>query len=135
MSECTHVDHIRLGPTEEDYARWETERGEAVDRLVAQILKGVKEKDMAILRCKMRVQSVAQYKNEDGSVGSEEVKLQAVYGADGTDNAQWSKWTPSAQFSITINNPAAFDKLSKGHEFYVDFTPAGADESVKAASA
>lgn len=88
---------------------------------------------MPVLRCKMRVQSVAQYKNEDGSIGSEEVKLQAVYGADGTVNAQWSKWTPSANFSITINNPDAFDKLSKGHEFYVDFTPAEAE--VKSAAA
>lgn len=134
MTCCEHVDHIRFGPTEEDYQRWEVERAEAVDRLVERILKGVKENAMPILRCKMRVQSVAQYKNEDGSVGSEEVKLQAVYGAEGTDNAQWSKWTPSANFSITINNPDAFDKLSKGHEFYVDFTPAEGEQTKSAAA-
>jgi hypothetical protein len=75
----------------------------------------------ATIRCKMRVASVAHYKNEDGSTSQEEVKLTAVYGPEGTDNAQWSKWTPSAQFSITINNPDAMNKLSQGHEFYVDF--------------
>lgn len=134
MSDCRgDIDHIRFGPTEDDYIKWEAERTEAIDRLVAQILKGVKDKNMAILRCKMRVQSVSHHLNEDGSTSQEEVRLTAVYGADGTDNAQWSKWTPSANFSITINNPDAFNKLSKGHEFYVDFTPAEAE--VKSASA
>lgn len=130
---CEHVDHIRLGPTEDDYLRWEAERGEAFDKMVAKILKGVKERNMPVLRCKMRVQSVSHYLNEDGSTNQEEVKLAAVYGADGTDNAQWSKWTPNANFSITINNPDAFNKLSKGHEFYVDFTAAEGEQ--KAASA
>lgn len=129
------IDHIRFGPTEDDYQRFEVERGEAIDRLVAQILKGVKRETMSVLRCKMRVTSVAHYKDENGATSQEEVKLQAVYGAEGTDNAQWSKWTPSAQFSITINNPNAFNQLSKGHEFYVDFTPAEADEKVSVASA
>ena len=123
---CEHTDHIRLGPTEESHQRFEVERGEAIDKMVAKILEGVKEESMPILRCKMRVQSVSHYLNEDGSTSQEEVKLAAVYGEDNTANAQWSKWTPSANFSITINNPDAFNKLSKGHEFYVDFTPAAA---------
>jgi hypothetical protein len=46
-----------------------------------------------------------------------------VYG-NTEENKQWCKYTPSASFKIYINNPAAMDKLSKGHEFYVDFTPA-----------
>lgn len=160
------IDHIRFGPTEEDYLRVEEERSKFVSRLVEAIRKQREEDDlepvsahrhdyrcrfvpdlgwqcprsisqeeesMPTLRCKMRVQSVAHYKNEDGTTSQEEVKLSAVYGADGTDNAQWSKWTPSAQFSITINNPDAFNKLSQGHEFYVDFTPAEAE--VKSAAA
>jgi hypothetical protein len=78
----------------------------------------------AILRAKMRVAEVAAIKNADGSTNQERVKLQAVYGNEGTENNQWSKWTPSANFDITINNPAAFGKLSSGHEYFVDFTPA-----------
>jgi hypothetical protein len=71
----------------------------------------------------MRVQEVTHVKAGDGSTEQERVKLCAVYG-NTEENKDWSKWTPSADFAICINNPAAFDKLSKGHEFYVDFTPA-----------
>lgn len=76
----------------------------------------------ATIRCKMRVNTVTQSKNPDGSTESEKVDLTAVYG-DTPENKEWSKWTPSASTSITINNPDAFGKLSKGHEFYVDFIP------------
>lgn len=76
------------------------------------------------LRCKMRVAEVVRSINADGSIASETVKLVAVYGAEGTENGVWSKWTPSAQFTVSINNPDAFGKLSKDHEFYVDFSPA-----------
>ncbi len=77
-----------------------------------------------VLRCKMRVQSVAQYMNSEGKPESEQVKLTAVYGTGDSENAQWSKWTPAANFDIQINNPAAFGTLAKGGEFFVDFTPA-----------
>lgn len=113
------IDHIRLGP-----GPIPEPSKEQLDAFVKRIRQILKEKEMPILRCKMRVQSVAHYKGEKGETTQEEVKLSAVYGTDGTDNAQWSKWTPSAQFAITINNPDAFNKLSQGHEFYVDFTPA-----------
>ncbi len=79
-----------------------------------------------MLRCKMRVSEVLHTKDADGSTSQERVKLSAVYGKEGTENAQWSKWTPGAEFSIHINNPEAMGKLSKGHEFFVDFTPAEA---------
>lgn len=78
-----------------------------------------------VLRCKMRVNQVLHQMNPDGTVQQERVELIAVYGPEGSDNAQWSKWTPSANFTININNPEAFNKLSQGHEFFVDFTPAG----------
>lgn len=77
----------------------------------------------ATIRCKMRVNQVTHTKEADGSTSQERVELVAVYGPEGSENAQWSKWTPSAQFTIHINNPAAFGKLSQGHEFYVDFVP------------
>lgn len=77
-----------------------------------------------ILRCKMRVNDVLQRRDNDGTVSQEIVTLCAVYGAEGTENAKWSKWTPSADFKIFINNPEAMNKLSSGHEYFVDFTPA-----------
>lgn len=78
----------------------------------------------AVLRCKLRVTQVTHYLNADGEVDSENIKMSAVYAKEG-ENAHWSKWTPSASFDITINNPEAFGKLTKDHEFYVDFIPAG----------
>lgn len=90
----------------------------------------------AVVRCKMRVEEVTHEINADGSVNQERVKLCAVYGKEGTENAQWSKWTPSASFSISISNPDAMNKLSKGHEFFVDFTPVPkADAAVPAEKA
>lgn len=76
----------------------------------------------AVLRCKMRVESVLHRLDGAGQTESEEVKLCAVTGGS-AENEAFSKWTPSASFSIFINNPPAFNKLSKGHEFYVDFLP------------
>jgi hypothetical protein len=82
----------------------------------------------SVLRCKMVVERVTHVKNAEGETDREEVTLRAVYGKEGTPNAEWSKWTPNAQFAITISNPEAFNKLSSGHEFYVDFTPAEVSE-------
>jgi hypothetical protein len=78
---------------------------------------------MRIIRCKVRVTEILSAKNPDGSIASERVSLAAVYGEQGSENEQWSKWTPAADFRLTISNPAAFGTLSQGHEFYVDFIP------------
>lgn len=78
---------------------------------------------MPVLRCKMRVQEVTRSMDGEGKVEQERVRLTAVYAKEGP-NADWSKWTPSADFTICISNPDALGKLSRGHEFYVDFTPA-----------
>jgi len=77
-----------------------------------------------VLRAKMRVNQVLQSKDSNGATESEIVKLSAVTGGEGTENHDWSRWTPYATFEITITNPVAFGQLSRGHEFYVDFTPA-----------
>ena len=78
----------------------------------------------AVTRCKMRVTSVNRAMEADGTVASETVKLSAVHSNDPTsENAQWSKWTPMADFTIQINNPGAMGALANGHEFFVDFIP------------
>jgi hypothetical protein len=78
----------------------------------------------SIVRCKVRVSSVTKSMTNKGEVEYETVKLCAVYDSNpDSENGKWSKWTPSANFEIQISNPSAMDKLSKGHEFYVDFTP------------
>lgn len=76
----------------------------------------------------MRVQEVTHNKNSDGTTSQERVVLSAVTG-NSDENKQWAKYTPVAQFTIQIDNPDAMNKLSRGHEFYVDFTPAVVAES------
>lgn len=47
------------------------------------------------------------------------------YPSDGSDeNNTFAMWTPTANLSMHINNPALIGKFTVGQEFYVDFTPA-----------
>lgn len=80
----------------------------------------------AVLRAKMSVSEVTRTMARDGSVEYEQVALSAVYAEEGP-NAQWTRWTPSADFNIRIDNPNAIGKLSSGHEYYVDFVPVPAE--------
>ena len=59
-----------------------------------------------------------------GTVAAEIVKLTPVYGKDGSENAQWSKWTPSGELTMQINNPGAFGAFKLGAEYFIDITPA-----------
>ncbi len=47
------------------------------------------------------------------------------YPADGSDEDNtFAKFSPQADFRLTIANPALWDKFKVGYKFYVDFTPA-----------
>lgn len=49
----------------------------------------------------------------------------AGYPDDGADDDNdYARWSPSADFSILIQNPALADKFKPGQKFYVDFTEA-----------
>jgi len=50
------------------------------------------------------------------------VQFDAVYG-DGTDNAEWSKWTPSGNLSMQITNPGAHEQFEVWKSYYLDITP------------
>lgn len=76
----------------------------------------------AALRLKMTVHTVKWSANEKGEKVSEELTLGAVYGPEGSPNAQWSKWTPSASLTMQINNPSAFGKVLPGQFVFVDLT-------------
>lgn len=122
MSCCRgDIDHIRFGPTEEDYQRWEVERGEAVDRLVAKILKGVKEQSMSV-RCKF----VCSFKE------GQSVHFSPVYSGS-EENKRFFQATPGGQIAFYTVNEAALNQFEQGKEYYVDFTPA--ESEVKSAAA
>jgi hypothetical protein len=113
------IDHIRLGPTEEDYQRWEVERGEAIDKMVARILKNVKEQSMSV-RCKF----VCSFKE------GQSVHFSPVYSGS-EENKKFFQATPGGQISFYTVNESALEQFEQGKEYYVDFTPA----EQKAASA
>lgn len=74
-----------------------------------------------MLRCKFTVSSVK--KSEDGT--SRTLTMNASYG-DGGDNKDWSKWTPSGSFTITVTNESAFEKIDAmkyGDLYYIDIAP------------
>lgn len=82
---------------------------------------------MSTIRLKMTVTSVKHCAAADGGKYAEEITLSAVYGPEGSVNAQWSTWTPSASLTMQINNSAAFDKVLPGQFMFVDLTPTTRD--------
>jgi len=83
--------------------------------------------EVAILRLKLCVESVKSVADSEGEKTQEEISLRAVYGKEGTANAQWSKWTPFAQLTLTISNPQAFGKVHPGQFLFCDLTPTEKD--------
>ena len=112
VSTCRgEIDHIRFGPTEEDYERTEAERQRFVDRLLAGI-KQREEKSMSV-RCKF----VCSFKE------GQSVHFSPVYsGSD--ENKEFFQATPGGQIAFYTVNQSALDQFEQGKEYYVDFTRA-----------
>lgn len=82
----------------------------------------------AVLRLKCMVNSVKTVHGTEGEPVSQELALSAVYSnKEGSANAQWSKWTPCASLTMTVSNPAAFDKVRSGQFLFVDLIPTDKD--------
>ena len=82
-------------------------------------------------RCKVRVESVKFYGSQDGSHTVEEIQMRAVagtkasqgYPADGSDEDNtYSRFTPSADFRISVTNPVLFGQFKPEQKYYVDLT-------------
>jgi hypothetical protein len=66
---------------------------------------------MPVMRAKVKLQSVHSVEGSDPTDGMDE------------DNT-FAKFSPSANFSICVANPALLGKLKAGQKYYVDFTEA-----------
>lgn len=83
---------------------------------------------MTTMRAKLKVTSVT--KGPEGFDPHERLTFAAVckdgsYTSDGSDEDNtFSKFTPQADLSMVIQNPALLGKFEVGQKFYVDFTPA-----------
>ena len=77
-----------------------------------------------VMRAKMVVGSVEQFES------SETLKLRAVYKTDAyaddglDEDNTFSLFTPAADLTMTVTNPAVVGKIKVGQTFYVDFTEA-----------
>ena len=84
---------------------------------------------MSLMRAKMQVHGVKDYKNAEGAVTQQDLILYPVakdgaYPSDGSDeDNSFARWTPNGELKLSIQNPALFDQLPVGARFYVDFTP------------
>lgn len=80
-------------------------------------------------RAKLRVESVKLTGGDGKGHTHEEVQMRAVgksgsYPADGSDEDNtYAKFTPSADFRMTIANPALFGAFKPEQVYYVDLTP------------
>ena len=53
------------------------------------------------------------------------VPKNGLYPEDGSDeDNSYARWSPSATFSICVNNPNLWGKFQLGKKYYVDFTEA-----------
>lgn len=74
------------------------------------------------MRAKVELQAVERTRY------SERLRFTAVaakaYPSDGSDEDNtYAKFSPSAEFSIQVANPALLGKFEPGEAYYVDFTP------------
>jgi hypothetical protein len=80
---------------------------------------------MTTMRAKFIVSTVTKHAGPSEVVKFNAVAKSSAYPADGSDEDNtYAKWSPSAECSISITNPALHGKFEPGQKFYVDFTPA-----------
>lgn len=77
---------------------------------------------MHTMRAKMNLSRIEQFPT------SEQLHFHAVaaksYPADGSDEDNtYAKYSPQANLSIMITNPALIGQFKPGEAYYVDFTP------------
>lgn len=102
-----------------------TRAAERLATIAAQSKLGTKEKTKmsTFMRAKMQVQKVERFAGQDN------LTLNAVYAPaydkDGLHEDQtYAKFTPTAEITMSITNPALIGKIEPGKKFYVDFIEA-----------
>jgi len=76
-----------------------------------------------MMRAKMKIDSITHYDNTEQVDLNMSAVCKNKYEGEGLDeNNTFAKFTPNANLTISICNPALMDKFSEGQTFYVDFT-------------
>lgn len=80
---------------------------------------------MTSMRAKFQISSVTRFPGGTEKVTFHAVAKSGPYPANGSDEDNtYAHFSPSAECSITIANPALHGKFEPGQKFYVDFTSA-----------
>lgn len=85
---------------------------------------------MSKMRAKLQVGFVHEhFYGPDNTKSQETLKFHAVaaskYPEDGSDESNtYAKFSPGADLTINVANPALFGQFKVGESYYVDFTPA-----------
>jgi hypothetical protein len=74
-------------------------------------------------KAKVRVNAVQHTLKSSGEISSVVLTMNPLDGQNGTENAEWSRWTPSGSVILNITNPDLFDVALPGDEFLVTFIP------------
>ncbi len=72
------------------------------------------------VRAKFTLTSITSF----ASWGAKKLTFQAVYDQSIPEDQRFQKATPSGQFDMTIDNPAALEQFELGKAYYFDATPA-----------
>lgn len=79
---------------------------------------------MSTMRAKLVVANVEKHESYE-RLTFNAVAKSGGYPDDGSDEDNtFAKWTPSADLSMSITNPALFGLFEIGQKFYADFSPA-----------
>ena len=79
----------------------------------------------AKFRCSSVTKTTTGSNDEAGNpIYNEGVKMQAVYGPDGSPNGEWSRWTPSGSLELNVTNPALAGHFLPGKEYFIDIVEA-----------
>jgi hypothetical protein len=77
------------------------------------------------MRAKMRVAKIERHSEESETLKFHAVAKNEAYPEDGSDeNNSFARWTPCADLTMLVNNPALIGKFTEGEEYYLDFVKA-----------
>lgn len=76
-----------------------------------------------MFRAKFTVSEVKKIARENGQVDENTfVKLIPCFDKGNEEDKHFSKYTPSEEITLAVNNPFVISQIETGKKFYVDFT-------------
>lgn len=72
-----------------------------------------------MVRCKFRLASITNF----AGTTMQKFTFHAVHDDSIPENAAFTRYTPSGQFEMNVDNPAAQEKFKVGDYYYFDINP------------